>query len=130
MKSILFSICMMALIISSCNQNQTQQDSCKQLDAIDKKMLDTYDQIKTAYNTDERFLSKLNMSQVYWVQYRDRHLEALYPLKRKEYQEGDWENFTECECDEMVRLTKARIETLNMWLSGGNPYDSCPSSIQ
>jgi uncharacterized protein YecT (DUF1311 family) len=129
MKSILSSSMLTMFMFLACSPQKSSENSCERFNAIDKNMLETYDRIESVYGQDEQFLSKLNMSQVYWIQYRDRHLAALYPKKRKEYKKGDWKQFTECECKEMIRLTEARIETLNMWLSGPNPYEDCPTSI-
>lgn len=121
-------LCLTAVV--GCSEKTISEDSCQQLDQADKQMLAIIEEIKNEYRTDERFLSKLNMSQVYWTQYRNRHLEMLYPLKRKEYKTDDWEQFANCECAEMTKLTNERILQLGMWLSGPNPYPECPNSIK
>lgn len=117
-------------ILISCTSKESNRNNCDLFDHADKQMLDLYTAIETKYQGQAEFLSKLSMSQVYWIQYRDRHLDALYPKKRKAYKNEDWSKFTDCECQEMVRLTKERIETLNMWMTSQRDYADCPTSIQ
>ena len=130
MKYLQVALILCLMTAAGCRSKTVSGDSCQQLDQADKKMLAKIDEIKSAYSSDERFLSKLNMSQVYWTQYRDRHVEMLYPRKRKEYKADDWDKFASCECAEMTLLTNRRINQLDMWLAGPNPYPDCPTSIK
>lgn len=99
---------------------------CTRLDEIDASMLKKIKTIESKYADDASFLEKFKMEQVYWIQYRDRRIRALYPKKwdlyyRKEYGR---ETFNNCKCIEMVRLTGRRLEDLAIYL------DAVPSDQQ
>ena len=122
--------------ILSCNseKKETKQvdykEVCSAYDEADAEMLKVIKDIENEYQHDKIFLTRFRDSQVYWIQYKDRHLRALYPkdwdrFYRKNYSK---EVFNSCKCQELIRLTNARIVELNMYLTGGptNQTD-CPS---
>lgn len=93
-------------------------------------MLDLIEQVRAKYQTNQRFLRNFNMEQVYWIQYRDTHLKAIYPedWSRHYRKEFGKEVFNPCKCKEMTRYTKERIKELKLWMSGGPAeQDNCPS---
>ncbi len=118
--------------LSACqNKSEAKLDPCTELDQVDKEMLDLLESIKTMHKSEEFFQKRFEMSQVYWIQYRNRHIRALYPKDwdrnyRKEYGK---EVFNSCKCKDLIRMTKMRIEELNMWIDGGpSNQKECPSS--
>ncbi len=122
-----FHILALALLFANCTETG---DPCAKFDKVDRQMLDLIKKIKQKHASNKKFLSKLTKEQVFWIQYRDSHLEAIYPNDwdrhyRKNYGK---EVFNPCKCKEMVRFTENRIEELNLWLSGGPSEQSdCPS---
>ena len=56
-------------------------DACKKFDELDTKILSLMDKIEVKHKNDHHFLEAFNMEQVYWIQYRDRRLRAIYPKK-------------------------------------------------
>lgn len=106
-------------------------DPCTAFDRADKEMLDLINSIESKFSKDNLFKKRLNMSQVYWIQYRDRHLRALYPEDwdrhyRKKYGK---EIFNSCKCQDLTRMTLARIEELKMWVEKGPDNQAkCPST--
>ena len=93
-------------------------------------MLDLITLIKEKHKDSTLFLERFDMSQVYWIQYQNRHLRALYPEDwdrhyRKKYGK---EVFNPCKCKELTRMTAARVEELKMFLKGGpDDQKECPS---
>lgn len=105
-------------------------DPCTQFDEVDRQMLDMVETIKSKHADDAIFLERFKMEQVFWIQYRDRHLRALYPRDwdrhfRKKFGK---EVFNPCKCKELTRFTMNRIKELEHWLEGGvKGQDECPS---
>lgn len=130
MKRFLFPAVLISLFLySSCNGPE-DIDHCSEFDAIDLEMLNLINKIQTKHQDNKRFLSNFNMEQVYWIQYRDNHLRAIYPQDwdRKYRKEYGKEVFNPCKCKEMTRFTKERIKELKLWLKGGpGGQNECPS---
>lgn len=104
-------------------------DYCKNLDKVDREMLNIIGSIENKYNTEKEFLRRFNDAQVFWIQYKDRHVGALYPLKKDLYTNTYGDKYNQCKCKEWARLTQMRIDEINVWLSGPAIYDECPTSI-
>ncbi len=126
------SLIVLLVLFTRCEVRESNAiDPCDELDQVDLQMLNLVDSIKSLHSDEPVFQERLKMTQVYWQQYRDRHLRALYPedwdrVYRKEHGR---EVFNTCICKEVARMTKLRIKELNMFLIGG-PIDQgeCPSS--
>jgi hypothetical protein len=105
---------------------------CATFDEIDVKIVALMDEIQIKHKGDRPFLDAFNMEQVYWVQYRDRRLRAIYPKKwDQHYRKNNGKKvFNPCKCRELLRLSERRIEDLQMYLIGG-PIDQqdCPSKL-
>ncbi len=121
----------LCLILSACENQPKNVDPCTEYDQVEKERLDLVASIETKFEKNGFFRKRFTMSQVYWIQYRNRHMRALYPQDwdrqyRKEHGE---EVFNTCKCKELTRMTKARISELKMWIEGG-PTDQqeCPST--
>ena len=72
------------------------------------------------------------MEQVYWIQYRDRRLRAIYPKKWDEHYRNNYgkEVFNHCKCKELLRLSESRLEDLQMYLMNGpDDQQNCPSML-
>lgn len=119
--------------VLGCTSQKSQDfplsEACNVLDSVDQEMLTTYQKIEQAYRGNKDFLDKLNMAQVYWIQYRDRHIKSLYPLSKKEYEPLYGQTYRDCRCKENVRLTQLRTKELERWLEN-EVIEGCPSSIQ
>lgn len=124
------AILVFLLTLVSCSTQESSEDSCTSFDALDLKMLNLIEQIQLKHKDDAKFLHNFNMEQVYWIQYRDTHLKAIYPRDwsrhyRKKYGK---ELFNPCKCKEMTRYTQERIKELKLWLNKGpEGQDDCPS---
>ena len=80
MKNILLTL--IILIVNSCRfEKNNEVDVCATFDKIDAKIVALMDEIQVKHKDDRPFLDAFNMEQVYWVQYRDRRLRAIYPKK-------------------------------------------------
>lgn len=117
------------LFFSSCQQVSTFETSCSELDAVDLEMLSVHKAIQKSYQDDKRFLKRLQDAQVYWTQYKDRHVRSLYPLEKKYYEDNYEGTYGQCKCMEAARLTRLRIKELKVWLDGPTDQD-CPTSIK
>lgn len=113
----------------SCQQSDTTSGKsvCETYDQTDKVMLDLIDQIEQKYVDDRRFLNRLSDAQVYWVQYRDRHIRALFPRDIKDYKKEHKDRYFDCKCEELTKLTKQRISELSRWMGAAT---DCPNSIR
>ena len=131
MKNILLTL--IILILNSCRfEKNNEVDVCATFDEIDAKIVALMDEIQVKHKDDRPFLDAFNMEQVYWVQYRDRRLRAIYPKKWDQHyrKNNGKEVFNPCKCRELLRLSERRIEDLQMYLIGG-PADQqdCPSKL-
>lgn len=121
----------------ACSDNQSQEaptfdTQCETFDALDREMLDLHEEIKVKYKDDKLFLKHLQSAQIYWIQYRDRHLHTLFPKGYDAYRKTyERKQVNECKCMELARLTKLRIEDLKLWISRDKPgWDDCPGSME
>lgn len=101
-------------------------DPCKQLDEIDKKMLDMIEQIKEEYKGDKGFILAFNDAQVYWIQYRNRQVKAMFPKSPRKYKY----DVGECKCKAYRDLTVIRVKELQKWLDGVSPSETCTGSYK
>lgn len=126
---------LIAVVVSfmCCESQQNQSlDPCDVYDAIDLEMLNTYDEVMANYKGEDHksFRKRFSASQVYWIQYRDRFVKALYPDDQEDYRQQDWKTYSRCKCTELTLLTKNRIEELRLWLDGSPSRTNCPTSIK
>ena len=116
----------------SCNQQKEPYADCTNFDELDRQISYIIDQVEGEYAKDDEFLAAFNMEQVYWIQYRDRRLRAMYPKNwdrhyRKIYGR---EVFNNCKCLELSRLARTRIKDLKMYLEGiPNDQKGCPNIL-
>ncbi|GAB4241388.1 MAG: hypothetical protein Tsb0034_18410 [Ekhidna sp.] len=113
----------------SCSSEVTT-DPCSAFDRIDREMLDLISEIETKNANKKEFLKAFKMEQVYWIQYRDRHLRAVYPKDWDRYYRKEFgkDVFNPCKCMEMTRMTRRRIEDLQVFTTNSpDEQKNCPS---
>lgn len=126
-------------ILIGCQKNQkrdtetrTYQDICAGYDAIDKEMLDVIEVIETENKSNIKFLERFRNEQIYWIQYKDRRMRALYPEDWDLYYRKNYgkQVFNACKCKELIRMTDERVTELRIYLNGNGPEDQrdCPTS--
>ena len=104
---------------------------CEGYDAIDLEMLQVIEQIESTNRGNIKFLERFRDSQIYWIQYKDRHIRALYPEDWDLYYRKNYgkQVFNSCKCKELIRLTELRVQELKWYLEGGpDDQQECPSS--
>ncbi len=117
-----------AIILSALLQcaQPDKQTACEQLDEIDLQMLNMIKQIKNEYKHDQKFLAAFNDAQLYWTQYRNRQVKAIFPLTPNKYEY----NVGECKCEVYRDLTKLRVKELQKWLDGVPENTTCKGSYK
>lgn len=117
---------------TSCNNNEKQYDNpCDELDAVDLEMLQKLDRIREDYKKEKSFLKRFNEAQIYWIQYKDRHVRALYPEKKEDYKKNYGMQYNYCKCAEYTMLTKARNAELDRWIKPkSSEKEDCPTSVK
>ncbi len=123
----LFLISIIIGAASCTNQNATAP--CDEWNALAVEMKTVMDQIKANYESETLFLKRLGESQVYWLQYKERHMKMLYPegydITRRKYGE---ETFNPCKCKELTRLFKLRVDELKVFRDGPRKgQEECPT---
>lgn len=117
------------LMATSCNNNETQYDNpCDELDAVDLEMNNKVKEIQNKYANEKSFMKRFNSAQVQWIQYKNRHLDSVYPLQKEMYKKEYGQDYNDCKCKEAIKLTKLRNIELARWLESTNEIDNCPSS--
>ena len=116
------------ILIYACNSSEEYRTNCQELDAADLEMISVHKEIMTKYKSEERFLKRLQDAQVYWTQYKDRHIRSLYPLDKKYYEVNYGNTYNQCKCKEATRLTQLRVKELRVWHEGSDQGE-CPTSI-
>ncbi len=124
------------LILFSCStsnneRSEVYENACLEMDAVDLEMMNLVGKIKASHKNINFFAKNFEEEQLYWRQYRNRRLRALYPADwGRIYGENYGDTFNQCKCKEVVRMTKIRIEELNMYLEGGpDEQAECPSVL-
>lgn len=79
----------------------------------DDTLNQVYGQIQEKYKNNPTFLAKLTDAEGAWIQFRDAHLESLYPARDKR-QYGSV--YPMVYALEKARLTWDRVKQLNQWL--------------
>ena len=111
--------------LAGCSE-KTELNACQQLDEIDLKMLNIIKQIEQEYQHDEAFIAALKDAQLFWTQYRNRQVKAVFPLSPKNY---DYE-VGECKCEIYRDLTGLRVKELQKWLDGVSSEVTCQGSYK
>ncbi len=129
-------VTLLLVVLFGCNTNSNKEkpmkytEVCEGYDAIDLEMLQTIETIESQFKEDKKFLIRFRESQVYWIQYKDRHLRALYPEDWDLYYRKNYgkQVFNACKCQELIRLTELRVQELKWYLGAGpSSQKDCPS---
>lgn len=101
-------------------------NNCGAFDKVDLEMLNMIAAIEKEYQADKEFIKAFKESQIYWIQYRNRHIKAVYPLspKKYNYDVGD------CKCIIYRDLTLTRISELKKWIDGVPANETCQGTYK
>lgn len=121
-------LCLFFIQFSLNGQTQTELNEQYKQEYIvaDRKMNEVYQEILLVYKEDSLFLKKLKGAQRVWIQFRDLHVESLFPEENKQEHYGSV--YPLCYWNEMTTLTKQRTEQLTLWVDGLSEGDVCTGS--
>ncbi len=88
-----------------------QQEDCEGLNEADKKLNSTYQKVLKSRQKDKVFIKNLKSAQKAWIEFRDLHVISVYPPETPGSIAGL------CRCLEAEKLTLARTEQLEKWLT-------------
>jgi hypothetical protein len=131
-KKWLMILSIITLIGCTSESDQDPYSACKSFDDTEAEILDLLQKIRDKHSGDRLFLKAFEMEQVYWTQYRERRIRALYPedWNRVYRKDVGTEVFNNCKCKEYNRLAESRIEDLNYYLEEGpKDQEECPSML-
>lgn len=114
-----------SIVIISCSKKE-ELSTCQKFDARDLEMNQLYNQVTLDYADSLKFLKRLKRSQVYWIQYRDAQIKALYPDDKERY----GASYSECKCQLYLDFTERRIKELSIWIEGVPEKPDCPNSVK
>jgi uncharacterized protein YecT (DUF1311 family) len=95
-------------------QAEMNARSCAELDRTNKDMADAFNLVVGAHGSDAVFARKFKRAQQAWEDFRDAHMEAVYPQNDKELNYGSI--YPTCRCVLLTELTVARIAQLKRFL--------------
>ena len=128
MKKIILTIVINLISIYSFSQTQfemNEQENNK-FKLADKELNATYQKILKEYKSDGAFLKNLKFSQNIWIKFRDAEMKTRYPDREAGYygsvQPMCWSIY-------LTQLTKERIKSLELWLTGIPEGDVCSGSV-
>jgi uncharacterized protein YecT (DUF1311 family) len=84
-----------------------------------------YKQILKEYSTDTVFIKNLKSCQKIWIQFREAELQMKYPGI-----DYAGTSTAMCKAHLMEAITKARIKTLKVWLTGMTEGDVCSGTVK
>ena len=115
------------LIANSQSQSEMNKEAYKQLDSLENKLTETYNQILFEYESDTAFIRSLKDSQSLWLKFREAELEMKFPeIDKRLY--GTIYPF--CRANYLYFLTVERIDRLNEWLIIHSEGDCCHGSLK
>lgn len=109
------------------NQLEINQKANKDYLKTDKELNLIYQKILKDYKDDKVFIKNLKIAQKAWIQFRDAEMKMKFPDREEGYygsiQPLCWNNYLEF-------LTKERIKTLQVWLTGIDEGDACNGTVK
>lgn len=117
-------ICSTAFCQTQSEMNNESGDSYKK---ADNELNEIYKKILFEYRSDTVFIRNFKSSQKIWIKFRDAELSMKYPDR-----EPGWYGSMHpvCVSGYLEKLTRARIKTLDEWLSGVEDGEGCGGSIK
>lgn len=109
-------------------QSRMKSDACNGYQTADAEMNRLYRQVLRVYKSDPVFVRKLRVAQRAWIEFRNAHLESLYPKRNKLSAYGSANPL--CRCAVLAELTDERLKSLKKWVSGIEEGDVCAGSIR
>ncbi|MFZ4456976.1 MAG: lysozyme inhibitor LprI family protein [Bacteroidales bacterium] len=103
--------------------NSIEANSFKQ---ADRELNIVYKRILQEYKTNSLFINRLKDSQRIWIKFRDAELLVKYP--DPESNMGSIHSM--CVSNYLEYLTRERIKTLRVWLTGVEEGDVCSGSVK
>lgn len=118
------------ILASACTNNSSPEydNPCKEFDAVDLQMNKKVEEIQKTYANEKSFIKRFNSAQIQWIQYKNRHIRAVFPLNKEMYSEQYGKDYNYCKCEESARLTKLRNAELDRWLKPSENKENCPAS--
>ena len=107
------------------SQTEMNQQATSKFKKQDKELNKVYKQILNEYSADTVFIKTLKYSQKIWIRFRDAEVKMRYP-------EIDYAGTATlmCQAQLMEEITKARIKTLKVWLTGIIEGDVCSGTVK
>lgn len=112
------------IVLAVCCQQEEDKSHCELFDDYAIEMNEALNAVRTKHRAKQLFIKRLNSSQTKWKNYRNSHIQALYPDHETTF--GD--NYKECRCKEINAMMKDRIAQLSMWLEPEDENAECQSS--
>ena len=100
----------------------------KEFAAADAELTRIYNRILKTYKDDKEFIEKLKVAQRLWIQFRDAHMDSLFPAEDKRLEYGS--SFEMCFSAFLTKLTRERTEQLKQWIIGVEEGEVCSGSIK
>jgi len=116
--------CSIGFAQTQLEMNQQANDSYKK---VNKELNEIYKQILIEYKTDTVFVKNLKSSQRIWITFRDAELKVKYPERETEYYGSI---HPVCVANYLEKLTRERINTLKVWITGIEEGDCCSGSVK
>ena len=107
------------------SQSEMDRQAIGKFNKQDQELNKVYKQILKEYSNDTVFIKNLKSSQKLWIRFRDAEVLMKYP-------DNDYAGTSTpmCKAHLMETLTKARIETLKVWLTGIIEGDVCSGTVK
>jgi uncharacterized protein YecT (DUF1311 family) len=107
------------------SQAEMNQQASSKFKKQDDELNRVYKQILKEYSADTVFIKNLKISQKLWIKFRDAEVNMKYPG-------GGYSGTSTpmCKAYLMEEITKARIETLKVWLTGIEEGDVCNGTVK
>jgi len=107
------------------SQTEMNQQATSKFKKQDKELNKVYKQILNEYSSDTVFITNLKSSQKIWIRFRDAEVKMRYPGI-----DYAGTSTSMCKAQLMVEITKARIKTLKVWLTGITEGDVCSGTVK
>ena len=107
------------------SQTDMNQQASSKFKKQDKELNKVYKQILNEYSSDTVFIKNLKSSQKIWIQFRNAEIKMRYP--GIDYA-GTATSM--CKAQLMEEITKARIITFKVWLTGNIEGDVCSGTVK
>ena len=107
------------------SQTDMNQQASSKFKKQDKELNKVYKQILNEYSADTVFIKNLKSSQKIWIQFRNAEIKMRYPGI-------DYSGTATSMCKAQLteEITKARIKTLKVWLTGITEGDVCSGTVK